>query len=765
MIALRGIVEKSSDGRNYSWKGRWAFGSDVPAASPSALPFEYVWESPVDPASISVPSVELQNEPFEEEVEGQLAALVDSQEEISSQLAKQSADATEVLNERDNIADDKAAEATVKQTPVMKNDEKSATVDAKMTNETNEPAKSATATQSDFTTQPFQEKPAANETLMETPRVKKTRKVFTFADPVNPGDPAFTDASSIHDGCPPSGSWKGFFETLPRKSNQPNVPIHEQCYLFLNATPPADALVQFWDESQPPNETAKFKLPVGHVLVRGMGTNQYGTFELIGSYHLQTHLLTCQRIYVAVPPSPKNSGHRKRPSSGGGVGGPADDHGSGRPYRTRNKQSFSWKQRLDESSGTQAPATSSSSRRKRSRSEGTFGLGKRLKIAIPDHAGEGSMTGTSLLTPASAGSEAAGGSNRPSPRGMSVHVARKSNAAVGNGTIKLPNAGEPSKAHWRAAHFLYYHRDAPAATASAASALTGGLVDMEAGSDAPTKPSTSASANAAPKAVVYEGEMYHGQRDGRGICLFNNGLLYEGTWRRNKEHGMGILMTADRKRVIYRGEWDKGRMNGRGVYFYGTDRRVKKDQKPGARYEGEFKENLKHGTGIYYFADGSVYDGSWRDGMMAGRGIFTWPDESVYEGEWKDSKRHGQGILKASDGFFYDGNWIANAMEGRGTAVYPNGQKYIGLFVCGRREGRGTMLFTNGATYEGRFRDDAIDGQGTLRLSRAMAVPRETEDGEDESAVSSKPDFMIPVSFQSDMGHIHRTAGFTLGGE
>ena len=28
-----------------------------------------------------------------------------------------------------------------------------------------------------------------------------------------------------------------------------------------------------------------------------------------------------------------------------------------------------------------------------------------------------------------------------------------------------------------------------------------------------------------------------------------------------------------------------------------------------------------------------------------------------------------------------------------------------------------------------------------------------------------KPDFMIPISFQSDMGHIHRKAGFTHGGK
>ena len=117
---------------------------------------------------------------------------------------------------------------------------------------------------------------------------------------------------------------------------------------------------------------------------------------------------------------------------------------------------------------------------------------------------------------------------------------------------------------------------------------------------------------------------------------------------------------------------------------------------------------------------------------------------------------HGQGILKTSDGFIYDGMWINNSMEGRGHATYPNGQKYEGLFSKGRREGRGTIIFTNGAVYEGRFRDDAVDGQGTMKMSHAMVVPNEK---------SEKNDFMIPISFQSDMTHIHTKAGFTAVGE
>jgi hypothetical protein len=38
------------------------------------------------------------------------------------------------------------------------------------------------------------------------------------------------------------------------------------------------------------------------------------------------------------------------------------------------------------------------------------------------------------------------------------------------------------------------------------------------------------------------------------------------------------------------------------------------------------------------------------------------------------------------------------------------------------------------------------------------------DDDEDEDDDEGKEDFMIPLSFQSDIGHIHRRAGFTHSG-
>jgi hypothetical protein len=121
-------------------------------------------------------------------------------------------------------------------------------------------------------------------------------------------------------------------------------------------------------------------------------------------------------------------------------------------------------------------------------------------------------------------------------------------------------------------------------------------------------------------------------------------------------------------------------------------------------------------------------------------------------------------MLRASDGFSYDGAWVLNSMDGRGSAVYKNRQEYHGMWSRGRREGRGTIHFTNGAVYEGRFRDDAIDGQGTLKIEKTLLVPKGSSEMENETN-KTKFDFMVPVSFQSDLARIHQKAGFSSAGQ
>jgi len=333
----------------------------------------------------------------------------------------------------------------------------------------------------------------------------------------------------------------------------------------------------------------------------------------------------------------------------------------------------------------------------------------------------------------------------------------------------LPTAGDPYLARWRAAHYLYYQR-----------------VEQEPEGEGLTSAnpsSTSTIANAGTAAgsnsnntlikinfVIYEGEMHDGVREGRGICLYNNNTLYEGQWKKNKEHGIGTLMTSDRRRIIYAGAWEKGKMHGHGSYHYYIEK-SKTVPKENGRYVGQFRQNLRNGHGVYTLPDGCIYDGEWRENIQNGWGVFRWMDGSVYEGQWKDGRRHGaSGILMASDGFRYEGAWVKNTMEGRGVATYPKGQVYDGTWVAGKREGRGTIRFTNGAVYEGRFKEDYMEGQGTMKMNRNVIIPKiaeEDEHGRSKEALPSNSkneaahDWMIPLQFQSDISHIHQKAGFT----
>lgn len=387
-----------------------------------------------------------------------------------------------------------------------------------------------------------------------------------------------------------------------------------------------------------------------------------------------------------------------------------------------------------------------------------------LKISLPSQlAGTSSTASTpTTMSKSSTGkrSSTGGRSKRSSPGGALGSASRSSKGGSASSTpvpppsnIRLPPAGDPKKARWRAPHFLYYQRHDQTETSS----------NIDGGGSSPK----AAPPPATPKYVIYTGEMADGKREGRGLCLYNNGTLYQGFWKKGKEHGYGTIMTADRRRVIFEGNFERGKMSGFGTYYYASS-----GEAIVSRYIGEFRENQRNGMGRYVWSDGSEFNGNWSQDQMT-HGTFTWPDGSTYMGGFKDSKRSGPGILRASDGFIYDGMWDNNAMEGRGLAIYPSGQRFEGLFSKGRREGRGTIFFTNGAVYEGRFRDDAVDGQGTMKMTQVAIVPRDEpadpSDGDEkevnDEAKPQKADFMIPISFASDITHIHTRAGFTAHGE
>lgn len=107
---------------------------------------------------------------------------------------------------------------------------------------------------------------------------------------------------------------------------------------------------------------------------------------------------------------------------------------------------------------------------------------------------------------------------------------------------------------------------------------------------------------------------------------------------------------AEEKKIYYMGEVKNSKANGGGIGIWTAS---------GSIYRGEWKDNLRHGRGIFEWADGVRYEGEFNNDIREGEGIYYWLSGERYEGEWKDRKRNGFGILYDPDGNIqFEGQWM-----------------------------------------------------------------------------------------------------------
>lgn len=121
-------------------------------------------------------------------------------------------------------------------------------------------------------------------------------------------------------------------------------------------------------------------------------------------------------------------------------------------------------------------------------------------------------------------------------------------------------------------------------------------------------------------------------------------------------------------------------------------------------YSGGCKDGLAEGAGE---ARGSAhYVGAFRAGLKHGKGVKTWPGGDRYEGDFVDDRREGTGMY----------SW--------GQASPWSGQRYSGDYVGDRRHGQGTYEWPGGDRYTGAFENDRMTGaptKGMLARARAQA--------------------------------------------
>lgn len=144
--------------------------------------------------------------------------------------------------------------------------------------------------------------------------------------------------------------------------------------------------------------------------------------------------------------------------------------------------------------------------------------------------------------------------------------------------------------------------------------------------------------------------------------------------------------------------------------------------KSGARYEGDWQHNKKHGQGTFYYPDGSKYEGQkrqltrlcsftcclggWVDNVCSGHGTYTYANSDVYEGEFVAGVKEGKGVYTYSSTGLKVAKLLLIACLVLLTAV----PQYDGTWSKGVKAGEGTLAYT-GMSYIGAFTDDLVWSQ------------------------------------------------------
>jgi len=132
------------------------------------------------------------------------------------------------------------------------------------------------------------------------------------------------------------------------------------------------------------------------------------------------------------------------------------------------------------------------------------------------------------------------------------------------------------------------------------------------------------------------------------------------------------ILDPDLSQGVYRGSCKDGWSDG-----YGEVSGI-------SSYRGDFQAGKKHGKGIKVMPNGDRYTGGFRDDFRHGQGIYEWGENTQwagdrYEGEYQHDLRHGWGIFKWKSGDRYEGQWQHDLRMGPSVMEQRRAQTAIAI--------------------------------------------------------------------------------------
>ena len=97
-------------------------------------------------------------------------------------------------------------------------------------------------------------------------------------------------------------------------------------------------------------------------------------------------------------------------------------------------------------------------------------------------------------------------------------------------------------------------------------------------------------------------------------------------------------------------------------------------------------EIVRQGIGKIRFEDGSWFDGDWYDNKPHGQGIFENKQEKTkYEGAFRNGLKHGKGKQRQPDSTLIDAVWREGTLHGEGSILHLSGKVEMSRWMYGQR--------------------------------------------------------------------------------